>query len=294
MSFKVNNQLIKIFGVINLTPDSFSDGSLVSSPASLASKINSQIEIDGIDIGAESTAPMNDSISAEEEIKRLTENLLPSLKSWRGELSLSLDTYRIDTIKWLLKHAPTGLSLVWNDVSGLMDEEVLDLLKANPSLKYVYCFNPMQKRVNGSSHMNFVQAGDVIEQARAFFGEGLKKVLSLKLTSQVIADPCFGFAKTREQNIDLAQRLPQLMEEMSYPEWMWGISRKSFLRNPVELNPKDPQVQSQLDGLGNLVYQEWLDRLVSHHTIYIRTHAPESALGLKGFQALRDLWKRPL
>ncbi|MBY0517269.1 MAG: dihydropteroate synthase [Bacteriovoracaceae bacterium] len=291
MSFNFQNQKVNVWGVMNITPDSFSDGGELSSVESIEKRLESwKGLVDGVDIGAESTAPSNAAITALMERERLEKHFMPVLKNWPKELSISLDTYHIATASWFFSQVPNDIPIVWNDVSGKVDDDVISILKQHPRLKYVLCFNPVPTRLETSDHMNYVSSKAITQSARTFFKTQFDIFLRHELFSRVIADPCFGFAKSREQNQYLLNQIPLLIEELASPLWMLGISRKSFLRFPMELNPKSPEAQQSLDGLALLWYREVLDKLTSPHTINIRTHAPVLTQSLKAWQHLSDVW----
>lgn len=291
MSFSFGSQTVHVWGVMNLTPDSFSDGGVVASRESFHARLTAWLPwVDGIDVGAESTAPMNASISSVTEIERLEAILLPVLPSWPSQVVLSLDTYKLETMNWLLAQAPAHVSVVWNDVSGQLDESVMALLKKHPNLKYVLCHNPAPKRSLAGRHMDYATEGAITPMLRDFFRPRIKKLLEHDVFSRVILDPCFGFGKTRAQNHALLRELPHLMDELAAAQWMWGVSRKSFLRASSEIDPKQEAHQQALDGMAQLWYQESLSRVRHPHTIFLRTHAPLYSRGLASWSTLKASW----
>lgn len=253
--------------MINLTPDSFSE----SGPLPTAHSP----DYHGLDVGAESTNPRSQAISAEEERARLERDLVPFLSSWPRHLTLSLDTYKLETIRWLAPLVPAGVELVWNDVSGQLDG-VREVLGEFPGLKYVACHNSVPTRAQTVRHTDFVSEADIVARVRTFFRH-VERELGVE---RVIADPCFGFAKSREQNLALWDALPRLMDELPFESWLWGISRKRFLRNPETLDPKDPAVQGQLDRLQREMFARTLEKLARPHRIIMRVHNPGSVTSL--------------
>lgn len=291
MSFSVGLQTVQVWGVMNLTPDSFSDGGVVASQEKFQERLAAWMPwVDGIDVGAESTAPNNASISAATEIQRLEAMLLPILATWPAHVTLSLDTYKVETIQWLLSHVPTHVAVVWNDVSGQFDRHVLELLRVHPQLKYVLCHNPAPERALAGRHMDYASEGAITPILRDFFRPRIKTLLEHDVFSRVIFDPCFGFGKTRAQNCALLQELPLLMDELAAAQWVWGVSRKSFLRLSADVNPKQEPHQQALDGMAQLWYQEALSRVRQPHTIFLRTHAPLYSRGLASWSTLKASW----
>lgn len=223
-------------GVINITPDSFSDGAKFNAPESFAQAFNkSSQSFNIIDIGAESTAPMNDAISVDEEIARYNEIFLPLLKSIPApSCKLSFDTYKPEVFKYLLsmvrKHWGSDFPIMFNDVSGKIDNELIELLK-NEKFTYVFCHNLCDHRDQTSNHMDFVQdlgSEGFLKNISDYFQTG-SKVLN-DLSADVIIDPSFGFSKTRSQNHLLLARIGEVFNPFN-KQVMVGISRKSFLRD---------------------------------------------------------------
>lgn len=269
---------IEVWGVMNITPDSFSDGILrsVETPSPLLLRRPQH----GLDVGAESTNPKALPIDHATERQRLERHLLPLLEHWPRELTLSLDTYQLATIQWLLPQLPQGLSVVWNDVSGKYHDAIA-LLHQYPELRYVCCHNPAPTRSLSGQHMNYVSSERIERQVREFFLSARADFLRAGVWERTIADPCFGFGKSREQNLALWSELPELMRELAFPAWMWGISRKSFLRTDQE-DPRDPSTQVVLDQRAREWIVNALEKLTGVHTIILRTHQ----VGV-----LEDLWK---
>lgn len=270
---------IQVWGVINITPDSFSDGGKFSNATEIFTQIQ-RWNTDGVDIGAESTNPKAQSISFEEEKQRLETGLLPLLGKWPMNQTLSIDTYKLETIQWLLPQIPEAIDVVWNDVSGQI-AGVAEVLKEFPKLRYVCCHNPAPTRDLAGSHMNYVNENNITIQLQDFFSSCWQHFEEQNLGHRIIADPCFGFGKSRTQNLELMESLPSLMDELQFKSWMWGISRKSFLRLEGE-DPKSLEVQKNLDQRQLRWILKSLEKLKMPHTIIIRAHEP----GL-----LRSLWK---
>lgn len=269
----------KFLGIINITPDSFSDGGLLGSPEDVINKIKlfSKAGHSGVDIGAESTAPMNEGISHEIELSRLEKYLFNAIDQVPNNLILSFDTYKVGVITSILKKLNKNKitnNILWNDVSGKLNSEVTDLLKEYSSLTYVLCHNETPERATSGSHMDYmldIPTISIVEYLIEFFKEKLKNCSSESDPRQIILDPCFGFSKNYEQNIYLLNNLDKLIH--AFPkeqEWMIGISRKSFLKKMVQ--DEDPGrnlvkrelLQSQYIG-------KWRESLSVYNLIY-RVH----------------------
>lgn len=260
---------VKVWGVMNITPDSFSDGGQLKSSADLLHSLT-QFTLDGADVGAESTNPRAQPITAAQERERLECFLLPLLDQWPTHLRLSIDSYKLETMEWLVPKIPAAIHLVWNDVSGKVSE-ALPLLQQYPRLDYVACHNPAPTRAQSGQHMNYVSDGVITPQLREFFQKTEAIFSEADLLDRIIADPCFGFGKSRAQNYELLETLPSLMDELNFKSWMWGVSRKAFLREAGE-DPHDEAVRALLHERQELWVSKALEKLLRPHTIILRTH----------------------
>lgn len=248
-------------GVINITPDSFSDGGEFSHH-NFQEKLLSFSTSDAIDLGAESTAPMNESISWETEWERLKPNL-GFLKKFPGVLSF--DTYHPETLEEIMRfYLDHGFEqdLIWNDVSGKFDHSVHDFLSISDKFHYVYCHNLAPKRELSGRHMDYVDPGLSLESLRDYFG-GFKQ-------PQVIFDPCLGFSKNYAQNWMILENFAKLAEMVGHDRWLLGFSRKSFLRKKYDLTleQKSELDQKHVDVLKDL-------KLPMSGEVWIRTHRPD-------------------
>lgn len=257
MSF---NLKLNRMGVLNCTPNSFSDGGEIGSVESFLKKLHGFGPIDALDIGAESTAPMNSSIPWEEEWDRL-KIYLPHLKNFNG--ILSFDTYHPETIEQILKHfrdEAFSQTLFWNDVSGKMDLFVKDFLKNNPRYYYVFCHNLAPLRDLSGRHMDYVDQNLSVEKLANFFLP--------QRHSRIIFDPCLGFSKTYDQNWLILNHFKKLQELSQHSSWLLGFSRKSFLRKKYNLLLSD---RDELDK----VHIDILNQISMKGEVWIRTHRPE-------------------
>lgn len=242
---------------MNITPNSFSDGGELT-PQNFEERLRAFKDCDAIDMGAESTAPMNPSLSWEEEWERLLP-ILPLLKSFPG--TLSFDTYHPETIEEILRfyqdHHFTH-TLIWNDVSGKFDGFVRDFLELSPHFHYVFCHNLAPTRNLTSRHMEYVEPH-----------LHLKEFFQGKNHSQVIFDPCLGFSKSYEQNWWILDHLEEILP--LHHRWLIGFSRKSFLRKKWGLELKDREA---LDQKHRELLRELKPKLKAQE-VWIRSHRPE-------------------
>lgn len=268
--------------ILNLTPDSFSDGGKISEYQELKNQIISlrSAGVSCFDIGAESTAPFNDPISNDEEWNRLEGLFFNHYQHFQFQRSdtLSFDTYQVETIKKILEffkgRGTSCPEIIWNDVSGQFDQEVKTLLKQNPGLKYVYCHNLAPERNLCSSHMDYADSESKLNDWLLNFKTDFSKVLTEakieKLDQQLIFDPCFGFSKTKEQNYLLINEMPNLIKEFPELPWLLGISRKSFLK---ALCPDEDTDFTGREVAQSLILQYWESTITSKN-VMVRIHDP--------------------
>ena len=202
-----------VMGVLNVTPDSFSDGGKYFERDAAMVHAAQMIEdgADIIDIGAESTRPEATPISAEEEINRL-KKILPAIK--KLGVPISVDTYKPEVAELVLKR---GVSII-NDIHGLEDSRMIDVVKK---------FNAPVVAM----HNEKCSDGDIIGDIKKFFRRTLEncKVRSFD-TRKIIFDPGIGFCKTPEEDLEIIRRLDELKTLDGQEIFLAvGVSRKSFI-----------------------------------------------------------------
>lgn len=216
----------KIVGILNITPDSFSDGGKFYSLQNALGHVEKLIK-DGaniIDIGAESTRPNAIPIGFEEEWNRL-KNILPQLakylKNQSNKIEISLDSYHFETIK---KAHEIGIDVV-NDVSGLIDDRIVNFI-AEKKIKTVLMHN--QKISIDENLIVNREMGIVLEVAKWI----RDKIHYLKKhgieKSQLILDVGIGFGKNAQQSIRILKNIDSY-KGFELPIYV-GHSKKSFLR----------------------------------------------------------------
>lgn len=258
---------LKLMGVMNFTPNSFSDGNLYQDQNFLKSQFSLFEKIPIIDFGAESTAPSNAPVSAEIELSRF-QPFLDTIFSLKQVVSI--DSYHPETIsffqdEWIKR----GLKnpLVWNDVSGKIDDDVERFMARGAQFRYVYCHNLAPRRSLSSSHMDYLCA----EEGEAFIEE-LITYLAKGRRERFILDPCLGFSKTLEQNWNILENFQLLQDKLQHPQWLIGFSRKSFLRKKYRLSNE----LSDRHKLDDVHLQEFLRLSQSWRgEVWLRTHRPE-------------------
>ncbi len=236
MTLKIRDRIFNwgertyLMGILNVTPDSFSDGgefnSIDTAIAQAQDMINHGVDI--IDIGGESTRPHAAAITEEEELKRV----IPVIQRLRQESSIPIS---IDTTKGIVaqKAIAVGADMV-NDISGATFDD--QMLTTVAQLKVPLIL--MHIRGNPKTMQSLTDYQDVVAEVAEF----LKMQVAQATTSgipkdQIIIDPGIGFAKTAEQSLELLQRLAEL-KALELP-MLVGVSRKSFM-NPI-LHQNDPK-----------------------------------------------------
>ncbi len=217
-----------IMGVLNVTPDSFSDGGLYTKPEDALRRAVQIYEEGGeiIDIGGESTRPGSERISAEEELNRV----LPVLRVVRKELPdvwISVDTYKAQVAKVCLEE---GADII-NDVSGgTFDEEMLGVI-AQYNCPYV--IGHIKGRPETWKREPLIYE-DVMEEIITWLKGRIDALLEAgyRREENIILDPGIGFGKMPEHNVEILQRFGEL-RVLGKP-LMVGVSRKSFIGLIIE------------------------------------------------------------
>ena len=209
-----------LMGILNVTPDSFSDGGSYNRlDAALAHA--ERLLADGadiLDIGGESTRPGAPYVSPEEELQRV----LPVLERLAAlQVPLSLDTRRTSVMRAALQAGAVDLI---NDVSALEDDGALALVAA---ANVGICL--MHKQGNPDTMQQQPDYADVVQEVGGYLARRIELCLANGIArDRLLADPGFGFGKTLEHNLALLRALPQL-EAMAGAPLLVGMSRKSML-----------------------------------------------------------------
>jgi dihydropteroate synthase len=212
-----------VMGIVNVTPDSFSDGGLFINEGAAAAH-GKRLVREGaaiLDIGGESTRGGASPVSEDEEMRRV----LPVITALRSEKALlSIDTMKAPVAEAALA---AGAHIV-NDVRGLQGDAGMAAAAANAGAGVVVMHNP---GVFGSSRPI---EGDAIAACVTFFKRSIEIALAAGVREDRIAlDPGFGFGKSPDQNLELLARIDEL-GEIGFPILV-GTSRKSFIGKLVGL-----------------------------------------------------------
>ena len=225
----------KIMGILNLTPDSFSDGGKFNDEKSALLQAEKMIKdgADFIDIGAQSTRPNADFLSARQEILRIG-NVISLIKKEFPETLISLDTFYADVVKFGFDE---GIDVV-NDISGGDFDENLLKTVAETKLPYILMHS-------NSTYQNMhekIQYEDIIVSLNYSFSKKINELQKLGIYD-VILDPGFGFGKTIEDQYKMIDEV-QHIGFGKYP-LLIGISRKSFIYKPLGKHPTEINEETQ-------------------------------------------------
>jgi len=208
-----------VMGILNLTPDSFSDGGRYVTTETALSHAK-QMAADGcdiVDVGGESTRPGASAVSEGEELARI-ESILAELAA-KLEVPLSIDTYKS---KIAARAVELGAILI-NDVWGLQKDPAMAETVAATEAAVVITHNRTEKDA----------AIDIIADIKSFFAHSLVLAEGAGIPrSRIIVDPGVGFGKTARQNVEVFRRLSELTV-FGCPI-MLGLSRKAFLGSLIE------------------------------------------------------------
>ena len=269
-----------IMGVVNVTPDSFSDGGLYLDPERAADRTLQLLDegVDIIDVGGESTRPgsrvvvseqagtkeattrreVRDNkapVNAEEELRRVLP-VITNIKKLRPDAVVSIDTYKSTVARAAIA---AGAEIV-NDVSGLRWDEEMTKTIADTNCGVVL----MHVRRRPEEWRTLPPPDDVVLLVKRELREWAERaVLAGVRRERIVLDPGFGFGKNFEQNYPLLSRFQDL-QSLGFP-LLAGVSRKSFIGRMLAKNGKDAPVSERLIG----------------------TLAAETALILKGVHILR-------
>lgn len=222
-------------GILNLTPDSFSDGGKFNNEKAALQHAEKILKDGGeiIDIGPQSTRPNAEFLSSAQEIKRMG-TVLSEIKKEFPEALISLDTFYAETVKFGFNE---GIDLV-NDISGgQFDEKMFDVV-AQTKLPYILMHvNPSYKTMHDK--VNF---DDITLDVNQYFIKKTNELLQ-KGIKDIILDPGFGFGKTVEDQMKMIGEVEFLGFD-KYP-LLIGISRKSFIYKPLGKAPLDINEETQ-------------------------------------------------
>lgn len=212
-----------IMGILNGTPDSFSDGGRYNTSDTAVAHAKLMIEqgADILDVGVESTRPGHTQISVAEELERMKEVLLPVLEC--STVPVSVDTYRAETADFALSQG----AHILNDIWGLKYDKDMAAIAAKYDVPVIIMHN-----------QNSTDYDDIIDDMKAFFFSSVDLALKEGVKPQNIwLDPGIGFGKDYAQNVEVIQRLGEITV-YEYPVLL-APSRKRFIGTILNDIPVD-------------------------------------------------------
>lgn len=229
-TFELNFPLI--MGILNVTPDSFSDGGLFINKEPAINRVNQMINegADIIDIGGESTRPGADEVSVDEECQRV----LPVIKAIRenSDIPISIDTSKTEVMRLAISE---GASMI-NDVNALRAEGAVDVAA---ELDVPVCIMHMQGQPRTMQHTPTYE--NVVKEVKDFLKNRIETCLNAGIKkNNIIIDPGFGFGKTLEHNLKLFKHLEEF-QGLDFPILV-GVSRKSMIGKILDNAPANERL----------------------------------------------------
>jgi len=230
-----------VMGIVNVTPDSFSDGGLYYH-VDRAVDHGCQLAENGadiIDIGGESTRPFADSVSTEEELRRV----LPVIEKLAAQISIPIS---IDTVKAEVAHQAleAGASII-NDISALKHNKKMADLAAQYGVPLIL----MHMQGTPRTMQVAPEYDNLIDEIKIFLSDAIRNAEKKGvLRANIIADPGIGFGKTVQHNYNIIRHLDQF-DSLDVPILI-GASHKAFIRNTLkavhgrEFAPDSPEVET--------------------------------------------------
>ncbi|MEP7362622.1 MAG: dihydropteroate synthase [Acidobacteriota bacterium] len=216
-----------LMGILNVTPDSFSDGGRFYDADAAWEQARRMIDegADILDIGGESTRPGATAVSEEEELRRVLPMVERAAREWK--VSISVDTCKPAVAAACLER---GAKII-NDVTGFRDSEMVEVARRHGAACIV-----MHMRGTPATMQSLTEYVDVVAEVKEFLAERVA-TLGAAGIEEIAIDPGLGFAKTAVHNFQLLRRLPELAA-LGVPVLI-GPSRKRFLGTLADMEPME-------------------------------------------------------
>jgi dihydropteroate synthase len=221
----------RVMGILNVTPDSFFADSRKQSERDIRDRAE-QIVREGaaiIDVGAYSSRPGADDVSAKEEMERLRLGL-SAVRNACPDAIVSVDTFRSDVARMCVEEYGVGII---NDISG--GEMDKDMFATVAKLGVAYVLMHMQG--TPQSMQESPQYGNVALEVARYLAERVQRLRDLG-QKDIILDPGFGFGKTQKHNYELLESLDYIKDMTQLP-LLVGVSRKSMVYRPLGISPEE-------------------------------------------------------
>lgn len=292
----------QICAILNVTPDSFSDGSLWFKPDDAIKHARDLVEAGAtiLDIGGESTRPGSTPVPVEEEIKRI----VPVIQAIREEsnIPISVDTWKAEVADAALE---VGADII-NDITGFMGDPQMAAVVAKYEAGAILMFNPAVARPEHKSAQNFPHFYSenpfseselkefaqmpIMDLCKRYLESSLRRAKEVGIPDdKILLDPGIGFALTKRENLSLIKHLPELYD-FGYCIFL-GVSRKRFIMNIAQEAGVNVDMDTE-EGFANRdLASAYLTALAASQGIeVIRTHSvkehvPAIAIGHAVFTA---------
>jgi len=260
---------VLIMGILNVTPDSFSDGGRFLDPALAIDQAQKMVAegADIIDIGGESTRPGSSYVSEEEEIERIRP-IVEALGKCM-DIPLSIDTRKAAVAQMALD---CGVSIV-NDVSAMQDDPRMAQVVQESGAGVVL----MHRQGQSGTMQKTPHYSDVVAEVKAFLSTSIAMALSVGISSdRIIIDPGIGFGKTCRHNLTILAKLGEFLQ-LEQP-LMVGLSRKAFIG---ELTGK-PVAEREMGNAAAMALAVWHGvHILRVHDVAAMKDAIQVAQGLR-------------
>lgn len=234
-TINVNGKLIdlgqpQVMGILNVTPDSFYSGSRKQSEEDIRSRVKQIVDEGGqmIDIGAYSSRPGADDVSAEEEMARLRKGM-KIVNEIAPDMPVSVDTFRADVAKMCVEELGVGII---NDISGGELDKNMFATVAKLGVPYIL----MHMKGTPQTMQQAPHYDDLMKEVLLYFAEKIQQLRDLG-QKDIILDPGYGFAKTIEHNYHLLHH-QEMLNVFELP-LLVGISRKSMIYRLLGGTPEE-------------------------------------------------------
>jgi dihydropteroate synthase len=244
---KLSFERTLLMAILNVTPDSFSDGGEFFSVDDALKQAEKLFEegADILDIGGESTRPTSERVSIDEEIRRVVPVIAAIAK--RFDVPVSIDTSKAEVAA---RAVEAGAEIV-NDVSGLRFDERIAQVAAASNAGLVL----MHLRGDFETMHEQAPVADILKEVSGGFRRSIEKALSFRVKKENIAlDIGVGFSKTFNQNLELLAKLDKLAEEFPGFPMLVGASRKSFIAKILGDVPVNERLNGSLAGAAIAVW----------------------------------------
>lgn len=229
---------MKIMGILNATPNSFYEGSRVSTLDIAVEKAMKMIEdgADILDIGGESTKPGSDPVDVKEEISRVVP-LIEEIRKRNKKILISVDTYRAETAEESIK---AGADII-NDISGLtFDDGMADVVRRYDVPIIIMHIKGTPKNMQNNPHYE-----DVVKEMKEFFKTQIDYALSKGIKEdKLILDPGIGFGKLYEHNIEAMKKIEEFYE-FDMPILL-AVSRKATIGKAIGDLPAEDRLEGTI------------------------------------------------